>query len=163
MRQRAFFPLAIVAAVLAGCDPAPETTEQAAIRVPQRDLTLREVPAAPAAVASPIEISRRQPDRATTRPRPARKPAPTSVSHRETPEAAPVPEAAAQAVSEPAGNAGPEPPSDPRELAPGETVTVIPASSGPSVAAEPADEMPSRAGRAIMRGRGGTCRPRGAL
>ncbi len=169
MRHRAIFPLAIAAAVLAGCDSAPEATEQAALQVPQRDLTLQRAPAATAPVASPIEIPRPHPIRSTTRPRPVSQPAPVSPSPLKTaeadsaagttaPEAARVPAVMAALVP-----AATEPPPDPRELAPGQTVTVIPASSGPSVAAEPNDQIPSRAGRAIMRGHGGTCRPRGAL
>jgi len=167
MRHRAIFPLALAAAVLAGCDSAPESTEQAALRVPQRDLTLQRVPAATAPVASPIEIPRPHPNRSTTRPRRVSQPAPVSPSQRTTAEADPSAGATApEAVNVPAVMAAPaatDPAPDPRELAPGQTVTIIPASSGPSVAAEPNDEIPSRAGRAIMRGHGGTCRPRGAL
>jgi hypothetical protein len=48
-----------------------------------------------------------------------------------------------------------------RELPPGKTVTVIPTSSGPSVAAEPGDEFPSiRTGTLGGHG-GGRCPPRG--
>ena len=166
MRQRLIFPLVIAAAVLAGCESAPEATEQATARVPHRDLTLPQLPAAPAAVASAIEIPRTPPNRSATRPRRVPKSAPVSHS---TPKAEIPPPAVEATASEPADAPAlapapaPSPPPSPRELAPGQTVTVIPASSGPSVVAEPRDEVPSRAGRAIMRGRGGTCRPRGAL
>lgn len=169
MRQRAVLPL--VVAVLAACGSVPEASEQAAIRVPQRDLTLRQTPAAPDAVASPMEIPRSRAERSARQLHRAPKPAPARLSHRKAAERVPASEAAAQADAA-AAPSGPavldpavtEPPPDPRELAPGQTVTIIPTSSGPSVAAEPNDEIPSRAGRAIMGGRqGGTCRPRGAL
>jgi hypothetical protein len=49
-----------------------------------------------------------------------------------------------------------------RELAPGRTVTVIPISSGPSVAADEDDSwLPSERPRGIMVGGGGTCRGHG--
>lgn len=167
MRHSAIFPLAIAAAVLAGCDSAPEAREQAALQVPQRDLTLQRVPAATAPVASPIETPRPYPIRSTSRPRRVSQPAPVSPSPLKTAEADSAARTTApEAVRVPAVMPAPaatEPPPDPRELAPGQTVTIIPASSGPSVAAEPNDAIPSRAGRAIMRGHGGTCRPRGAL
>ena len=55
---------------------------------------------------------------------------------------------------------------DPHALAPGKTVTIVPVSSGPSTGSGRADdEMPSRAGRAIIMmggGHGDTCRGHGA-
>jgi hypothetical protein len=54
---------------------------------------------------------------------------------------------------------------DPHALAPGRTITIIPVSSGPSMGSDRGDDqMPSRAGRAILMagGHGDTCRGHGA-
>ena len=167
MRRRAIFHRALAAILVAGCDSAPQGTDQGSLPVPRRDLTLRQLPADPGVVASPIEIPRSERERSAGRPHRARLPGVRGMSRPETPDTGPVSEAAAPAAPEVAAPApaAPAPSSSSRELAPGQTVTIIPASSGPSVAAEPGDEAPSRAGRAIMRGHGGTCRPRpgGAL
>lgn len=51
-----------------------------------------------------------------------------------------------------------------RELAPGKTVTVIPAASGPSIEADEDDSwLPSEHPRGIIGAGGGTCRPRGGV
>jgi hypothetical protein len=55
-------------------------------------------------------------------------------------------------------------PANPHELPPGKTITIIPASSGPSTASDPADDAPgsrTRMGGAVGGGHGGTCRGRG--
>jgi hypothetical protein len=166
MRPVVVFPFALAAVALAGCRSVPEGTEQAALRVPERDLTLQQLPAAEKAVISPVELPRTPPESKAHRPRRVPRPEPVTVPDGPPREAAPSAEAAAPvaeaAVEEPRIA---DPPADPRELAPGQTVTVIPASSGPSVAADRTDDTPSAAGRAIMVGRshGGTCRPRGGV
>jgi hypothetical protein len=51
-----------------------------------------------------------------------------------------------------------------RELAPGETVTIIPVSSGPTVEADGDDSwLPSERPRGMIGRGGGTCRPRGGV
>lgn len=168
MRAASILPLAFTAAVLAGCAAESSPT------LPDRDLTLQ-TPATPAVeVASPVELFRAAPEprparRARISPKPAPAPAPDPV-----PEAAPAAQAAApvsaMAVAEVL--AEPAPVEDVaegvgRELAPGKTVTVIPASSGPSSAPEEPSWAPAEAGRGMIieggGGRGGRCRPRGGV
>jgi len=135
---------------LSGCG-SDRQAESAQLRPPARDLTQ---PAEPTAVtvASPVELGRA--------------PAPL------TP-AAPLPDpviTAIPAVMKPISGP-PAPASQPEggighELAPGETITIIPASSGPStdVGEGTAErERPAGAGVFIGGGHGGTCRPRGGV
>jgi len=180
MRAASILPLAFTAAVLAGCAAeSPQTAKQQTasrgveeFALPDRDLTLQR-PAAPAVeVASPVELSRAAPDpeptrRARVSPKPAPAPAPDPV-----PEAAPAAQAAvpdstvavAEVLAEPA------PVEDVgvgRELAPGKTVTIIPASSGPTFTAEDPSWAPAEGRRGTIigtgEGRGGRCRPRGGV
>jgi hypothetical protein len=165
MRSLSLIP--ITALVLAGgCGRGPEETGRAPA-VPSRNLTLERSPAPAVLVASPLEAPRPRPERPrvqrsrrTARPEPARAPQPVPV-------AAPAAEAAAPAT-DPAA-AAPRPSADAaadrHALAPGQTVTIVPVNSGPSVGSDPAEAPPSRAGRAILigRGHGGTCQPRGAM
>jgi hypothetical protein len=177
MRTASMLPLAFAAALLAGCaaeSPRPSTDETASRGAegsghPDRDLTLQ-MSATPAVeVASPVELSRPAPEPKPTRrqrlsPRPAPAPAPDPL-----PEASPAAQSAmpvpavavAEVLAEPAPvedvavGAG-------RELAPGRTVTIVPASSGPSSAPEEPSWAPSRSGRGMIGGgHGDTCRPRG--
>ena len=169
MRALSLVPLAFVV-VVAGCGSEPEESLRAS-GVPHRDLTLQAAPAPDMAVASAVELPNPRPERPTVhRPRqsprqalaPSRKP--TSL------EAAPTTEAVAVPAVAPAPAPAAAPPivdeaADPHALAPGRTVTIIPVSSGPSLGANRGDdEMPSRAGRAIMMagGHGDTCRGHGA-
>ena len=183
MRAASILPLSFMAAVLAGCatESPRSSNQETAYRgvegadLPERDLTLQ-TPATPAVeVASPVELSRAAPEpRGARRPRispkPAAVPAPDPV-----PEASPVAEsvvpvpsvAVAEVLAEPA------PVEDVavgvgRELPPGKTVTVIPASSGPSSAPEDPSWAPSGPGRSMIiegggGGGGGRCRPRGGV
>jgi hypothetical protein len=173
MRAVLLLPLALVAVVLAGCvaeSPSNQETASAGTTVlPERDLTLQS-PATPVVeVASPVELSRPAPKTPSTRHIASRgpaKPAPALAPVRdaepavEAPAPAPpvaVAEAATEAapVEDVAMGAG-------RELAPGTTVTVIPASSGPSYAPEADDSwLPEGPARGIMVGGGDTCRRRG--
>lgn len=177
MRGAACFPLTFTAALLAACaaeSPRPSGQETGSVREQTRDLTLQ-VPAGPAIeIASAVELSRATPEpRPAPRPKKAPKPAPVPAPD-PVPEAAPLAEAAvpipsvalAEVVAEPApvedvtAGAG-------RELAPGKTVTAIPASSGPSLAPEEPEWVPTERGRGIMIGGGGghgdRCRPRGGV
>ena len=167
MRASFLIPLTLLVAA-SGCGSAPEETGRAPT-VPARDLTLERSPLPAVQVASPLEVPRPQPEQAKVHRRsprrvaaPARQPAP--------PDAAPVTDAAAappvaRAAAPAARRVATDAPADPRALEPGQTVTVIPASSGPSVGSDPADAPPSRAGRAIMLGggHGGNCQPHGAM
>jgi hypothetical protein len=174
MRAAVLFPLVLVAVALTGCggdgtnlSEREETASRAAATALERDLTLS-MPQVPAAeVASPIELSLPKPASGPSRrdhPRPRPKPAPSAVAE-PSPEAAPTPEpvtvpAVSEALAEPATTD--EVSAGGRELAPGRTVTVIPASSGPSVEADPGDSwLPSGGSRGVLVGGGGTCRRRG--
>lgn len=169
MRASSLIPLALLV-VASGCGSGPEETGRAST-VPTRNLTLERSPAPAVEVASPLEVPRPQPEQPRVH-RPRRSPRPVSAPARQPapPDAAPVTEAAAAptvapAVAPAARRVAKAAPADPRVLEPGQTVTVIPASSGPSVGSDPAEAPPSRAGRAIMigGGHGGTCQPRGAM
>jgi hypothetical protein len=162
MRTVQLLTLLLTAAAAGGCRGAPEGARHQAPRVPARDLTL-EQPALPeVAVASPAELTQTRVERSAARHlRRADRPAPKrsrTPARREAPRA-PTPVVAAPA---PAASTRPEP-ADPHALAPGQTVTIIPASSGPSSAPAtprewPADEGP---GTIIHAGGGGRCAPRG--
>jgi hypothetical protein len=166
MRTVLLLPLAIAAAA-AGCGATSEGTEQAALRGPRRDLTLERAAASEVDVASPVELAGTPIQRpAVHHPRRAPRPAPVpeAVETGGTP-AAPAP-APALTHAEPAALAASTAPApaDPHELAPGKTITVIPASSGPSTTPDWTDERPSGAGRGIAvgtGGHGGGCKPRG--
>ena len=173
MRKAFLIPFAFAAAV-AGCGGEVSTTserEETASRAAaslERDLTLS-VPRVPATeVASAVELGVSKPEPAATRrhrPKPMPAPAPAPAAEPE-PEAAAEPEsdpvstptvgeAIADAVVDNAASGG-------RELAPGRTVTIIPVSSGPSVAVDEGDSwLPSGSSRGVLVGGGGTCRRRG--
>jgi hypothetical protein len=157
MPTASLLPLVIaVSAALAGC--SAEQTTAAPLSVPKRDLTLQTRPsAAQVKMASPLELGPVQ-----TRPRGSRLPgktklimlpaAPTIVPVAFT--AAPVvnlppPQPVLQPVQTPAET------TDEHELPPGKTVTIIPASSGPSIAPDPADEPVTRS--KAKRGGAGSC------
>jgi hypothetical protein len=160
----------VVLGGLSGCG-GDRRVESAEIKPPARDLTQ---PAEPAAVtvASPIELGRAQPRSSRTHPhRPSRKP--TRVRKAPpAPPAAPTSEpvitvvpAVMKPISAPAA-----PAAEPRrgighELAPGDTIRVIPALSGPSIDGRDGieDQVGPTAGVFIGGGRGGTCRPRGGV
>jgi DNA polymerase-3 subunit gamma/tau len=131
----------------------------------ERDLTLQAPATAVVEVASAVELSRPVVEpRPTTRPRRSSRPAPAPAPTPDpVPVAAPEAEAAAPMVAEPApvedvvAGAG-------RELAPGKTVTIIPASSGPSSAPVEPAWGPAEGARGIMvGGHGDRCRPRGGV
>jgi hypothetical protein len=182
MRAASILPLAFTAAVMAGCAAeSPQATHQeTAFRgvkgtaPADRDLTLQTAPTPAVEVASPVELSRAAPElkpvrRARISPKPAPAPAPDPV-----PEAAPAAQAAApvpavaaaEVLAEPAGvedvavGAG-------LELAPGKTVTIVPASNEPSLSPDDSSWAYPEAGQGtIIRGGGGgggKCRPRGGV
>jgi hypothetical protein len=180
MRAASILPLAFIAAVLAGCAAeSPQTANQETASrggegtaLTNRDLTLQTATTPTVEVASAVELSRATPEpkpvrRARLSPKPAPAPAPDPV-----PEAAPAAQAAAPvpAVAVAEVLAEPAPVEEVavgvgRELAPGKTVTAIPASTGPSSVPEDPSWGPAEAGRGTIieggGGRGDKCRPRG--
>ena len=172
MRSLLLISLAIAAVGAAGCRaPAPDPGT-ATFRVPERDLTLQQAAAPRVEVASPVELAR---------PVPVARP---TVAHaRQARRAARVAAAAAPAPSPviedvvvtppnteaavPASVASYEPP-DPHALAPGQTVTVLPASSGAGATPSSTSDWPADAPRDEPRGvtsrgggHGGSCGGRG--
>lgn len=142
MRSTYLLQLTALAAVAAGC--RSEVSEELSGSAPERDLTLI-TQATDVKIASVVETQ--QPRIERRRPRlsqPARAP---------VPESGPIePQVHLAAVAVPA----PAPASD-RELLPGKTVTLIPASSGPSAGPDDSAELP-----AVHRPHGGgRCRGRG--
>jgi hypothetical protein len=172
MRTIYLLPFTAMVALAGGC--ASEGRETAAVSVPERDLTLA-AQAPQVEVASPIELQQLRPlgrtsiSQRMTRPVSARRHKPSAPKIMTAVLAAtPAPVLAVpQPVTAPASTT-PEPAND-RELLPGTTVTVIPASSGPSTAPEGTDEFPRvrGGGGSGMGGGGGSgmggggCRGRG--
>jgi hypothetical protein len=168
MRIVMLLPLALAAVAAGGCRTASEGTEQAALGVPQRDLTLQQTAAPEVEIASPVELARAPSERPSTRPRRAHRPAPARHSEPNLPEVAPArltpTPAPAQPVATALAASAPEA-ADPHALAPGQSVTIIPASSGPTTPADWTDQRPSGRERGVQvgaGGHGGRCRPRGA-
>ena len=149
MRAVFLFPLMALMAGVAGCGSAG--SEQETGSVPQRDLTLvRQTPAVE--IASPVETQQLRVQHRTVRHSQlavrlaaVTLPAPALA----------VPEPVAQPVSTPAASA------NDRELLPGKTITVIPASSTPSTGSDGTDELPATRARTKVAHGGGGCRGRG--
>jgi hypothetical protein len=157
MRSLLLVPFAALWAVVIGC--RTQDTGQAALSDPPRDLALL-AQAPEVAIASPVELGELRSHGTARRVLRTRRPAPPP-RQRLVPNsaAAVVPVIQATDVLEPLNT--PTVPINDRELPPGKTITLIPASSGPSTAIEPSDEVPtvrigSHGGRA-----GGRCGPRG--
>jgi hypothetical protein len=173
MRAGSLLSLTVIAAVATACGSevasVPEREETASRTAPpvERDLT-RQASAAPAVeVASPVELSLSSKPTSkrsqTTRPRPHPRPKPVPAAAAEThPEPVTAPAVAvveAEPIAQPAAEA--DAASSGRELAPGETVTIIPASNEAAVEADEDDSwLQSERPRGILVGGGGTCRPR---
>lgn len=162
MRSILFLPLTALVAVVAGC--GSEVREQATASLPHRDLTLVS-PTSGVKVASPVEMQQPRIQRRTVPPShwaarlvPALRSSPPEPKVRLAAVAVPAPVLAVPPpVAQPASSA----PNNDRELLPGKTVTLIPASSGPSAGSEPADELPAAHGRTIVARGGGRCGGRG--
>ena len=150
MRTALLFPLALAVVISGGCGIGSDGTEQAAFRVPKRDLTLQEAGAAPVEVASPVELANTAVRQATTHhSRHTRRSAPVPSPDAAEPGNAVAASPAAPAMipaklTAPAATASE--PADPHALAPGHTVTVIPASSGPATDGSWTDQRPSAGG-----------------
>jgi hypothetical protein len=164
MRTIFLLPLTALVAAVAGC--GSQARDQAAPSVPERDLTL--VTQTPEIeIASPVELQRLRIQHRTlrhsqwaARVAPARRSSPLEPKLVLAAVAAPAPVLAApEPVAQPASMAAT--PDNGRELLPGKTVTVIPASSGPSAGSDGTDELPAVRGRTMVAHGGGTCRGRG--
>ena len=157
MRTILLLPLSALVAVVAGCGSG--VREQRARSLPQRDLTLV-TQAAQVEIASPVEMQQLRITHRTVRQSQRVRSAPAPRSSYLEPKvvlaavSAPAP-VAAEPVAQPAT------PANDRELLPGKTVTVIPASSGPSTGPDQTDDLPAAHGRTMVVRGGGTCRGRG--
>jgi hypothetical protein len=155
MRTIVLFPLTALVAVAVGCGSVGR--EQATRSVPQRDLTLvRQTPAVE--IASPVETHQLRVQHRTVRPAFGSRSLEPRVSFASVTAPAPVlavPVPVTQPVSTPAS------PANDRELLPGKTITVIPASSTPSTGSDGTDELPATRGRTKVAHGGGGCRGRG--
>ena len=161
MRAVLLLPLSVVMAGITGC--GHQGREEVAVAATERDLTL---PARAPELETASAIELQQP---LAKPQAARR---SSGSSRPA-QASRVKSGRARAVAAAPVTAAVAKPSQPtpdthvpsdRELLPGKTITVIPASSGPTTAAEPVDELPmpkARRGFIGIRG-GGKCPPRPA-
>jgi hypothetical protein len=163
MRQALGWTVAVSLGLVAGCSPgsAPATDETAARSSLERDLTLGGSAAPVMEVASAVELGRPEAPRAATpRRRSVPKPAPAPSLAPPQPEAAPTPEPVA--VPEPVSVAILEvpsvsAPSNDRELAPGETITLIPASTGTASGGGGDIGLPPEPGRGMWKGGAGNC------
>ena len=158
MRSITLLPLATLVAAAAGC--RSEVREQGVRSVPQRDLTLV-TQTAQVQVASPVEMQqlRIQPRTRRLSKSAARIASGSRFSHE--PKVILAALAAPMPIPTPAEPVADPTPASDRELSPGKTVTVIPASSGPSAGSGTADEAPPDRGRTMVARGGGTCRGRG--
>jgi hypothetical protein len=151
-----------LAAVLAASGCGSDRTKQPAPSVPVRDLTLQAAQSAQVEIASRVELRRTPAEPRTSHASRTRRhehvfqPTIVPVALKTT-TATPVP--VLQPASEPVTVISE--PANPHELPPGKTITVIPASSGPSIAPDASDDAPeirTRMAGSIGGGHGGTCR-----
>jgi hypothetical protein len=131
--MRSALGLAVLSVGLMACGTAPmeRGTATAALK---RDITLQGSATPELQVASPVELGRPEPRQHNTpRRKPTPQPAPAPTTRESAPQAAPAPTLVAAPAPVAVAEA-PTPAPDPsgRELAPGQTVQLIPASSGPS-------------------------------
>jgi hypothetical protein len=157
MRTTFLLPLTALCAVATGC--GSETAKPAGSGS-QRDLTLmtqtsgvqiasrletQQLPSPPQAIHQTRRVARSTP---------ARRSSPqATVKLAVMPATAPVPEPVVQPATAPT-------PQNDRELLPGKTITLIPASSGSSAGPDETAEFPEVRGRTVV-ARGGTCGGRG--
>jgi len=140
MRSAVLFPLAIVAAV--GC--GHEHGQQVSTSIPKRDLALP-AQTGEVQVASPVELQQLRIHRTSHSFRRVKRSTPAEPKIT----LAAVATAPAPALLHPVPVAQPTAPAkaNDRELAPGQTVTLIPASNGPVSDAARGDDFPVTAGR----------------
>ncbi|HEY1333772.1 MAG TPA: hypothetical protein VGF31_05910, partial [Myxococcaceae bacterium] len=154
--MRTALGLAVFAVGIMACGTTPvdRGTVTGALK---RDITLQGSATQEIQVASPVELGRAEPrNHNTPRRKPTPKPAPAPTTRESAPMAAPAPElVAAPAPVAVAEAPTPAPDANGRELAPGQTVQLIPASSGPSSAGPETTYVPTD-GRGFKAG-GGHC------
>ena len=154
MRTIFLLPFTFIATA-AGCGSGAR--ESATREVPQRDLTLV-TQASAVEIAAPVEMQQpRAPERGRA---PRSRPVQPNVilASVVVPVAAPIP-AAAEPVAQPATTASSA--NNDRELLPGKTITIIPASNGPSAGPDETDELPGARDRTMVTRGGGKCGGRG--
>lgn len=174
MRHALGWTLALTAGLTGGCGPSGAAgTEGRADSRPEleRDLTLRSAAPAEVEVASAVELGRPDvPKARTPRRRSSPRPAAAPSAAPSRPEATPTPEPVAVELPAPVSVAAIDmtapvetPAGNDRELAPGQTVTIIPVSSGPSAGGGGDIALPTEAGRGVFSGgaRGCPHPPRG--
>jgi hypothetical protein len=164
MRQAISWTAVLSFGLLVGCGAGAGTGAEAADASAslQRDLTLGGATPPVIEVASAVELgrpeARRTPvprPRSVAKPKPAPSKAPPRPEVSPAPEPVAVPAPVAVAALEAPTTVQPAPRSD-RELAPGETITLIPASNGPLGGAG-GIELPAEAGRGMFKGGAGHC------
>lgn len=149
--------MVVLSAGLLGACASDTGRPETAARALERDITLQAAAAPVVQVASAVELGRPEPmertvPRRKTTPRPAPAPVPEAAGEAAPdpePVSVPAPAAAAEATR-------PEPAPTGRELAPGQTVTVLPASSGATSQGPDEVYLPLEPGRGIKAG-GGHC------
>ena len=155
MRTSFLLPVTALVAIAVGC--GSDIKEQASGSVPQRDLTLVTQPAY-VEIASPVETQQLQIQHRTVRPRQASAPRSRPLAAKVKPAdlwtPRPIP-TASQPTAQPVSTTPTPQPVNDRELLPGKTVTLIPASSGPSAGPDKADGLPEGRGRTMVVGGGG--------
>jgi hypothetical protein len=171
MRSAAWLTGLAVLVGLSGCG-GDRRVETAQARPPARDLTQPSEPVA-VTVASPVELGRTQARSSRAHPnRPSHKPTRVRMDP-PAPAAAPTPEplltvipAVMKPISSPKTSSEAPERGIGHELAPGETVTIIPASTGQATgpgAGVEGHERHAGGGVFIGGGHGGSCRPRGGV
>ena len=165
MRTIFLVSVAVGIASLTGCGSEQHVPDRTS--VPKRDLTLG-LAAPELEVASPVELNRPDPQQARTSVRRTRRHATTfqptivpAVLKSTVAPAAPV--AAVPELTAPQPATPVSLPSDPHELPPGKTITIIPASTASSGGSDPAAEPRTATGEmgGMIGGHGGRCGGRG--
>lgn len=154
--MRTALGLAVLSVGIMACGTAQADRGTATASL-KRDITLQGSATEELQVASAVELGRPEPRQHNTpRRKPSPKPAPAPSTRESAPMAAPAPELVAAPAPVAVAEA-PTPAPDPsgRELAPGKTVQLIPASSGPSSAGPETSYVPTD-GRGFKAG-GGHC------
>ena len=161
--MRIGFPVLLTAMATAVFGCGSQGREQTAVSVTERDLTLRA--AAPEVeIVSRVELQHLRPQARTGRRvlrerRPLPSPRPQAIESRNGSELVSALVSALPAADSVGQTETVDPVSN-RELPPGKTVTLIPASSGPSLTPEWTDGFPGTRGDPIVRP-GARCPPRG--
>ncbi|HEU5041548.1 MAG TPA: hypothetical protein VFT84_12035 [Gemmatimonadales bacterium] len=171
MGQALSWTMALSFGLAAGCGPGGTAGVDRSAQPLERDLTLRTSAPVAVEVASAVELGRPEvPKAKTPRRRSTPRPAPAPSEAPPRPEAAPAPEPVAVETPAPVTVAAIDmtapvetPVGDDRELAPGETITIVPVSSDPGSGGGGDIALPTEPGRGVFSGgaRGCPHPPRG--